>query len=455
MSLTTADVTHVLLALTLLLLAAHAVGYVFGMLRQPPVIGEIIGGLLLGPTLLGAIAPGFSQWIFASSKVTSSVLGAVYQIGLLLLMFLVGTELRFRATRGEVRTVALITSIGLAVPFAVGLALASLLDTKRFAGPAGTPVALGLVFGIAVAVTSIPVISRILMDLQLLETPFARLVLSVAVLEDVALYVVLAVVLGIDNGGSQGVFGLWSLGDTDDVTLTVTYYVVASLVFLGIALVLGARTVFSLANSRFNLIERRNPTAFRLLVLFTAVLACTGLGINPIFGALIAGIACRKADGGPEAAVSTVTWAPLKQFAQAFFIPVYFAVVGLKLDLLHNVDFVFLGWFFALACLTKAASVWVAARLAGEDRRSAVQLAVAMNARGGPGIVLATVTFGAGIINQMFFTVLVLLSIVTSQIAGYWLDRSAVRLRVSGVAAPQPDPAGRPADLPLQKHPRA
>ncbi|GAA1311334.1 cation:proton antiporter [Planotetraspora silvatica] len=426
MSLSTADVTHVLIALTLLLVAAHACGQLFTRMRQPAVIGEIIGGLLLGPTLLGAVAPGFANWVFGSSKVTTSVLGAMYQIGLLLLMFLVGAELQLRATRRERRKVALITGIGLAVPFAIGIGVAGVLSTKHYSGPHGTPLTIGLIFGIAVAVTSIPVISRILMDLDILETAFARVVLTVAVLEDVALYVVLALVLGLANTGGQGVFGLWSLGDTDDVPLTALYYVLASLAFLAVALVGGARTVFSLANSRFNLVELRNPAAFRLLVLFVAVLACTGLGINPIFGALLAGIACSRADGGDRA--TSETWVSLKQFAQAFFIPVYFAIVGLKLDLLHNIDLLFLVWFFTLACVTKAASVWVAARLAGEDSKSAVQLAVAMNARGGPGIVLATVTFGAGIINEKFFTILVLLSIVTSQIAGYWLDRTFRRV---------------------------
>lgn len=107
--------------------------------------------------------------------------------------------------------------------------------------------------------------------------------------------------------------------------------------------------------------------------------------------------------------------------------PVYFAIVGLQLDLLHHFPVVFFLWFIVVACAVKLVGVWVGARLAGEDSRSATNLAVAMNARGGPGIVLATVTFTAGIINEEFFTVLVLLSIITSQAAGIWLDFKLVR----------------------------
>ena len=102
-----------------------------------------------------------------------------------------------------------------------------------------------------------------------------------------------------------------------------------------------------------------------------------------------------------DAAVRSNARSSLKHFSIAFFIPLYFAIVGLKLDLIRNVDVVFLCWFFALACVVKAASVWGAARLAGEAGPSATRLAVAMNARGGPGIVLATVTLAAGIVNEV------------------------------------------------------
>jgi Kef-type K+ transport system membrane component KefB len=431
MSLTTADLAHILISLALLLLAAHFFGRVFGLLHQPPVVGEIIGGLLMGPTVLGLFAPAFGEWMFPSSGITAGVLGAVYQIGLLLLMFLVGAELEVTAVRGKRRTVALVTVIGLIVPFTIGIFVARFLDVGQLNGPHGSTVTFGLVFGIAIAVTSIPVISRILMDLGLLDTTFAHVVLTVAVLEDVVLYVILAVALGLGQAGTEDAFGLWTLTGIDAVGPTAAYHVAASLFFLGAALLWGTRTVRALTQGRLNLVEQQNPTAFRLLVLFGATLACMGLGINPIFGALVAGIACSRAAADrsdePAAATRPEAWASLKQFSMAFFIPVYFAIVGLKLDLVKDLNPVFMCWFFMLACVTKALAVWVAARLAGEDRRSANNFAVALNARGGPGIVLATVTLSAGLISEEFFTALILLSIFTSQIAGYWLYRVFVR----------------------------
>jgi Kef-type K+ transport system membrane component KefB len=131
----------------------------------------------------------------------------------------------------------------------------------------------------------------------------------------------------------------------------------------------------------------------------------------------------------------------------SFFVPVYFAIVGLTLNLRHAFDPVFFAWFFAFAVLIKGLSVWAGARLAGEAPKEAVDLAMAMNARGGPGIQLATVTYSAAIINERFFTALIVMSVLTSQIAGVWLDRR--RSAPRNAAREQPLDAGEPAPAQL------
>ncbi len=421
MSLETADIAHLLIALTLLVVAAHALGHLFATLRQPPVIGEILGGLLLGPTVLGSVAPGVAEALFPESGVTATVLGATYYLGLLLLMFLAGGEVRVHAAPEERKTVLAVTTLGLLLPFCAGILIVRMLDHADFSGPHGSPATFALVFGIAIAVTSIPVISRIMLDLGILYTAFARVVLTVAVLEDIVLYVVLAVVLGLVQAQSEDTYGLWALFGVDSVVLSAAYYVVTTLLFFAAFLTKGADIFRWLAGSRVNLLEKRNPTAFRFVFLLMLGLCCVALGINPIFGALMAGLSASRADATVEEARRT--WDALKRFSLAFFVPVYFAVVGLQLDLVRHLDVLFFLWFFLVACVVKSLSVWLGAWLAGESRSSSINLAVAMNARGGPGIVLATVTFSAGIINESFFTALVLLSIFTSQIAGFWLDR--------------------------------
>src|SRR5580704_11883280 len=202
------DLARLLIALAVLLLAAQGVGSLFARFRQPAAIGEIVGGILLGPTLLGLVAPRVQQWIFPATGPSAAALGAVYQLGLLLLMFAAGAEMRRLLQRDAVRPVGLIASLGLVVPFALGLGLVAALGTSDYIGTAGNRTALVLVFGMAIAVTSIPVISRIMHDIGLLGTRFARIVLSVAVIEDIVLYVVLAVAVRLVQGPGREAFGL-------------------------------------------------------------------------------------------------------------------------------------------------------------------------------------------------------------------------------------------------------
>jgi len=428
MSLQTADLARFFLAVALLLVLAHLLGSAFALLRQPRVIGEILGGLLLGPTVLGLAAPQVT--LIPSSGAPGAGLGVLGELGLLLLMFLSGREALAYRSAGRRRTVLIVTLTGLALPLAVGLAAAQLVDSTGFIGAHGNRTTFALVFGMGIAVTSIPVISRIMLDLGILHTRFARITLSVAVLEDVVLYVALAVILGLAGSASGGVFGLWSLFHNQSTTATTVYYVLASLVFLGVFMPLGRPIFAALANSRYNLIERRSPAAFRLIFLLLLVLACVFLGINPIFGAVLAGAAAAGADthcpDETRRAEAERSWDAIKRFSLALFIPLYFAIVGVQLDLVHHFPVWFFLGFLLLGCVAKAASVWLGARLAGESNRSATHLGVALNARGGPGIVLATVTLSAGVINEDFFTTLVVLSIVTSQFAGLWLQHAFV-----------------------------
>lgn len=445
MSLATTDLARVLVAVCLLVLLAHLLGHVFSIFRQPPVIGEILAGLLLGPTVLGAVAPAVERAMFPTSGPAASILGGIYQFGLVFLIFLAGAELPPKGSSIERKTITYVTAIGLLVPFALGMGIVAVVDTTQFSGPTGSPVALTLIFGLAIAVTSIPVISRIMLDLGIMDSAFARIVLAVAVFEDIALYTVLAVILGLVQARSGTEFGLWTLVGSDSVTLSAIYYVAVSLAFIAAFLLWGGRLFRALARSRLNGLERRSPVAFRIIFLLCAVLASVGLGISPMFGALLAGYSAARGDVyEPRCQAAGTrngrTWDSLGQFLLAFFIPAYFALVGLQLDLLHHLPLLFFLWFFVLACAVKLAAVWLGAKLAGESARNSLNLAVAMNARGGPGIVLATVTFGAGIVNEDFFTVLVLLSILTSQFAGAWLDRAFVRRRIPA-ATTDPEPA--------------
>jgi Kef-type K+ transport system membrane component KefB len=433
MSLSGTDLSHLIAATVLLLVAAHALGRLAARLHQPRVAGEILAGLLLGPTLLGLLAPDWQRAIFKSGAVTQAGLGIAYQLGLLLLMYCSGTELRALLSRGDRKPVLGIAVIGNVVPFLAGLAFLGLYDTGRFLGPAGDRFSFGLVFALAIAVTSIPVISRIMADLGILGSRFARVVLSIAVLEDLVVYVVLNLALArvaAGNAETAGVLGL--LGFPSGGTLGIGYQVAVTLGFFLLPVVAGPKLVQRLADWKGNLLHRASPIAFQLVFMLTLAGLASFLGVAPIFGALVAGIMAgdlRGQDLEARRAIGGV--------ASATLVPLYFAVVGLRLDLVRAFEPLFFLFLLAFACLVKSVSCYAGARLVGEARAGARNLAVALNARGGPGIVLASVALDAGIVDDSFYTMLVMLALITSVIAGSWLE--VVLKRGKSLLSDEPD----------------
>ena len=419
MSLQTADYAHILMAIAALLLVAHGMGSLFVRFRQPRAIGEVVGGLVLGATLFGALAPHAQAWLFPTTGATPTVLAAVNQLGLLLLLFITGVEIRRVFHRDERRTVGAVFLSGMLIPFVAGIAILQVMNLHRMWGPSGNSRSFLLIFAISMAVTSIPVISRIMHDLGILDTSFARVVLGVAVLEDLVLYVVLAIAIGYAGAQAGALFGLPdALGIAGGSNADLAYHILATVAFLTVSLLAGPAAYRWIGGLRVNLIQRASPIGHQLTFMLLLTIAALGLGIEAFFGALVAGIVVGSTEQEPSEATMALT-----SFALAFFIPIYFAMIGLGLDLVHGFSVVFfLGFLFA-ACAVKAVSVFVGARVAGETGRSSLNLAVAMNARGGPGIVVASTAFAAGIISRPFYAVLVLLAIVTSLAAGAWLDR--------------------------------
>jgi len=397
------QITTVLFALLLLVGAAQLLGYVFVRLRQPKVVGEILAGVVLGPALLGRI-PAIAH-LLQGARHQGNILDFVYWLGLLLLMFLAGAETQQLFTREERREVGWLAIVGTGLPFVVGLSLSPWIIRPSLAGPNGNRTALTIIVAVGVAVTSVPVVSKIFADLKILHTRFARLVLGVAVLEDIVLWLALAV--------ATAVAGKAALHPR-----AMSVHLLATLAFFLLGLTLVPRAVKRINKARFNVLAKHTPVAYSLAVLLAYCVVAGLMDVSLVFAAFLAGFAVvhkkRRLFADALDAIGKVAF--------AFFIPAYFAIVGLKLDLIRGVSLWMMVAFIGGTCLIKVLSVSLAGRCAGFRGLDLLNLAITTNARGGPGIVLASVAFDAGIISPRFYTTLVVAAVVTSQAAGAWLD---------------------------------
>lgn len=397
------DLTSLLSLLLVLVGLAQILGYLFVRLHQPKVIGEILAGVVLGPALLGRLPIGSRLLEVAQGH--SNTVSFIYWLGLLLLMFLSGAETRQLFSRDERREVGWLTIVGTGIPFVLGLVLGPWLARPALAGPNGNRISLVIILAVGVAVTSVPVVSKIFADLQILHTRFARLVLGVAVLEDIVLWLALAVATAMAGKSALN-------------PLQMSYHLVATVGFFALGSTIIPRIVKQLNRGPLNVFVRQSPAAYALAVLLTYCVVAGMLDVSVVFAAFLAGFAVvhkkRRLFEDALGAISKVSF--------GFFIPVYFAIVGMKLDLIRGFSWWMVTVFLLGSCLIKILSVSLAGRCAGFRGLDLVNLAITTNARGGPGIVLASVAFDAGIISPQFYTTLVLAAVLTSQAAGAWLD---------------------------------
>lgn len=403
-----AQLTSVLFVLLLLVGFAQLLGWLSVRLRQPKVVGEILAGIVLGPALFG-------RWPAAAHLVTvaqhqGNILDFVYWLGLLLLMFLSGAETQQLFTREERREVGWLTIVGTGLPFLLGLIFGPRLIASHrigpaLAGPNGSRISLIIILAVGVAVTSVPVVSKIFADLKILHTRFARLVLGVAVIEDIVLWLALAIATA-----TAGQAVLHPRGMALHLLATVAFFV-AGLTIL-------PRAIKRINKAQWNVLARYSPAGYAIAVLLAYCVLAGALDVSLVFAAFLAGFAVvhrkRRLFADSLDAIGKVAF--------AFFIPVYFAIVGLKLDLVRGFSLWMCLAFIGGTCLVKVLSVSLAGRCAGFRGRDLFNLAITTNARGGPGIVLASVAFDAGIISAQFYTTLVIAAVFTSQIAGAWLD---------------------------------
>ena len=371
-------------------------------LRQPPVIGEMIAGVVLGPSLLGLLAPQFQQALFpAESK---PILYVVAQLGIGLYMFLVGLEFRSEDFRTHARGAVAVAITGIVVPFLVAIAGTPYLLTIPGLFTANVSSFDATLFlGAAIAITAFPVLARIIHERGLGNSLIATLSLSAAAIGDAIAWCVVAVVLASIGAGPQ----VAVLAITGGVILS------AVLIFLGPRLF---APLGRLAEQERDAGEGMSTTLLAVaLVLFTfSAWIADVIGLHAVFGGFLIGTAM------PRGVFAERIKQRLEPFTLAFLLPLFFAYSGLNTQLtVVNTSglFVIALGVLAVSIFSKFIACWVAARLSGQDHRSALGIGALMNARGLTELIILNIGLAAGIIGTALFSILVLMAIVTTLMA--------------------------------------
>jgi len=442
-----AEIGVSIVILGVFLLASHAFGYLAERLSQPRLIGEILAGVVLGPFVLGKIAsPGFTflftNPILGPNK-TGLVLSFVYWLGLLLLMFISGSEVQGLLSTSNRHETAWLLGIGTPLPFAfiVIIGLLGAIPMDSLIGVHGTKMSTLLVLASAAAVTSIPVISRIFKDLGILHTRFASLILGTAMLEDVGLWGVLAIATALSDRSSV-VGGLIASN---------TYHVAVTVIYIGFAMLVVPRLLKRIWRFDDCAVSQHSLVAYAIALLCFFVGVAAGLGVSTVFAAFLAGYALINVVRDREKSELNAALQAIKSVAFGVFVPIYFAIVGYRLSFGNDFSAGMLLTFLLGSTLIVLMSVGLAAKLAGFRGLDIVNFAIVANARGGPGIVLASIAFDAGLISGAFCTTLVITALFTSQMAGSWL-RFVLR-RGWPLLSTNPDEKAADVNLPAPSRP--
>lgn len=400
-----------LLQLGLLLLSAHVLGRVAMRLRAPAVVGELLVGVLLGPSVLGHLSPLVSAWLFPTRTDQFHLLDAVGQIGMLLLVGLTGVHLDATLVRRRGVTAAGISFGGLIVPLGLGIATGLFVPARLV--PGGTEVEVFALFlGVAMCVSAIPVIAKTLLDLRLLHRDIGQLILVAGMVDDAVGWALLSVVSAMAmHAASAGT-----------VLASVTYMAGVVLFALTVGRVV-VRAVFRFtAGSR----EAGPTVAVASVLMLLAAAGTLALGLEAVFGVFVCGILI-----GNAGRVEPAKLAPLRTVVLAVFAPIFFATAGMRMDLtaLARPSVLATGAvLLAVAIVGKFLGAYVGARLSRLNSWEALALGAGLNARGVIEVVVATVGLRLNILSEEVYTIVILIAIVTSLMAPPILRAAVARL---------------------------
>jgi Kef-type K+ transport system membrane component KefB/nucleotide-binding universal stress UspA family protein len=392
----------ILLQLALLLLVARTAGELMQRINLPPVVGELMAGVLLGPSIFGALLPAVQHQIFPKDQTQSNLLAVVSWLGVLFLLIVTGLETDLNLIIRKGKTALIISMGGIIVPFITGIGLGWFLPDSFLADPSKRLV-FTLFIATAMSISAVPVIAKVLMDLNLIRRDIGQITLAAGMTDDTIGWILLSIVAGLASSGTidlKSVFGS----------------VLGAVLFLAFAFTLGRSLMIQVLRWVDDRVGGPTASLSAVLVIALAASALTHrLGIEAALGAFVTGILAGQAPRFSREAGRT-----LELITVSFLAPIFFAGAGLKVDLLQLLEpktFVVGIVVLFIACLGKFTGAYLGSRIAGLKHWEALALGSGMNARGAMEIIVATIGLSLGVLNQQMYSIIVMVAIVTSLMA--------------------------------------
>lgn len=337
-----------LIQLFLLLIVARAIGSLFAKIHQPPIVGELMAGILLGPSILGNVFPSVFKWLFPVESPQPQMLESITWVGLLLLMLLAGTEVDISIIKKQKKPILLTSIMGIILPFALGLMLGLFFLPDSYIAINSNRIFLSLFLATALSISALPVIARILMDLNLLKTDIGLVNMAAAMLNDLAGWIIFSIIIGLFNGEGYHFDKLVKI-------------VLLTFIFAGFCFTFGRWIMGKI----LDLAQKKSSSHSRILTLalsssFLCGAITQAIGMHAVFGSFMAGImlsGSHRLKGSTKDAI--------RDFTIGIFAPLFFATVGLRVDFFRNFDLFLVLVIILIACIGKIIGASLGAKLGG------------------------------------------------------------------------------------------
>lgn len=393
----------ILLQIISILLVSRVFGTLFVKLKQPAVVGEMVAGIFLGPSIMGALAPGFSEFLFPKNSLNN--LQFLSQIGLAFFMFIIGMELDIEKLRKKAHNAVVISHASIVFPYFLGVTAAYFLFEK-FAPTNVGFTAFALFMGIAISITAFPVLARILHERGLTKSSLGAIVISCAAFDDVSAWCILAVVIAIAKAGGIG---------------SAIFTIALTIVFVMIMLIL-VRPLLKKICNQFEESDDLNKNLVVIVFFVMLLSACITevIGIHALFGAFLAGVIMPQ-----KTSIRNLLMEKIEDVSILMLLPLFFAFTGLRtqIGLLNQGHlWVTCGFIILVAVVGKFGGSAIAAKLTGQTWKDSFSIGALMNTRGLMGLIVLNIGYDLGILSPALFAIMVIMALSTTFMTGPMLD---------------------------------